>query len=222
MLSIIVPTYLMSEERAAEWAAHRAQIVAVHSIPTEIIVVDNGSTCPPAESTTAWLENKGVAPAWNEGVRQSTGDLLCFMTCTVDVQPGWDARLCAVAESGRYVAMPLTNGEPAYGLGVTGWCWVVRRELFDEVGPFDETFVPVQYEDTDWFHRAIYQHGLELVTVPSARVRREGSRQTWTMDARRQHYIHLANRYRYAWKHGVDPAEAPPFWRPLRQIRPSI
>jgi GT2 family glycosyltransferase len=222
MLSIIVPRYAMSRDLADQWDEHREQIERVKSVDTEIIVVDNGSSVPArVPPTVTWTENKGVAPAWNAGRRRARGDVLAFLTTTTRVLPGWDQRLVDVARSGRYIAMPYTNGEKAYGLGVTGWCWAIRRDLANEIGPFDETFVPVQYEDTDFFHRAVYQHNVELVNVPGAHVERIKGRQTingapW---AAQMNLLHLSNRARYCWKYNLDINDVPPFWKqPLRDV----
>jgi glycosyltransferase involved in cell wall biosynthesis len=223
MLSIIVPRYAMSKQVATLWDVNRAQLEQVASVPYELIVVDNGSKEPAVvHPDVQWTENKGVAPAWNEGRRRAQGDVLVFMTTTVTPQTGWDWRLQTVAQSGRYIAMPYTNGEKPYnGLGITGWCWAIRRDLADEVGPFDETFVPAQFEDTDFYHRAIYDHGVELVNVVGADVFRRASQQSFAGApwAARKNWLHLANRFRYGWKHGVDPNDIPPFWKtPLRDV----
>ena len=222
-LSVIVPTYLMSEAIRNQWHTYRARMEAVATVPTEWLPVDNGSQYPPDHAVTYWPENRGVAPAWNEGVRHATGDLLAFVTCTTQVEPGWDANLCAVAQSGRVIAMPYTNGQKGMeGIGVTGWCWVIRRDLWDEVGPFDETFVPVQYEDTDFFMRA-HNVGIEMVNVPTAQVTRTRRRGTWANGGfdQKAYAIHMANRWRFFWKHGVDVNDIPPFWKtPLRDVTP--
>ena len=224
MLSVIVPTYCMTPETRDLAQDNLARICDVATVEYELVVVDNASTFPPTFVRARFPENYGVAPAWNEGRRWANGDVLAFVTCTTRVEPGWDAKLVAVATSGRYIAMPYTNGEKPYGLGITGWCFVVTRALADEIGPFDETFVPVQYEDTDWFHRAIYQHGVELVNVPGANVTRAAGKQTLATApwGKRQNLIHMANRFRYAWKHDLDPNDVPPFWKTtLRDVVPA-
>ena len=217
-LSVIVPTYAMTPAVHDLWESNRAEMERVATVPTEIIVVDNGSKYFPKKMTTTWRHNRGVAPAWNEGVSNATGTVLAFVTSTTRVMSGWDAKLCAVAQSGRYIAMPLTNGIKNEGIGITGWCWVLTRALWDEIGPFDETFVPVQYEDTDYFHRAINQ-GAELVTVRGANVCRAGRHLSYAGTPVQALRIHMANRWRYAWKHDVDPNDVPPFWKtPLRDV----
>ena len=81
------------------------------------------------------------------------------------------------------------------------------RELYDEIGPFDEWFSPAFCEDTDYWHRA-WKLGVELSPVPAAHVvhaRRTSSHP----EADR---LLQAHRYKYGWKHGVDPDRAPPYY----------
>ena len=76
-------------------------------------------------------------------------------------------------------------------------------------GPFDEWFSPAFCEDTDYWHRA-WQLGIELSPVPAARVvhaRRTTQRRSTTTSMLLQ-----AHRYKYGWKHGVDPLRAPPYY----------
>ncbi len=38
-------------------------------------------------------------------------------------------------------------------------CWVMKREVLDAVGPLDDAFSPVQFEDIDYCYRARYPDG---------------------------------------------------------------
>lgn len=215
MLSVIVPVWNQTDEIAGivENAIKRVWDVAL--LPTEVIVVDNNSAFSRHYQTSAmtrWTTNKGIASAWNEGVRLAHGDVLCFLNSDCFVEPGWDKALYACAIDGSYVAFPWTNGVKNEGVGVAGWCWVVSRKTFDSVGSFDETFVPCYYEDTDWFHRA-QEAGCMLWSVPDAGVLHTRGGSTNAMGEQRRAWLHWSNRFRYAYKHGVDPADSPPFWQ---------
>lgn len=222
MLSVIVPRYANNQRVADETDANlRVLRLPPQREVLEIIVVDNGSSVTaahvPCDVLVAFPTNKGVAPAWNEGRRQAHGDVLCFVTSSTLVNPASLYELASVARRDRVIAMPFdaarrTAGHP----GVTGWCWAITTALFDEIGGLDETFVPAQYEDTDFFHRAI-DLGVELVNVAEASCVHE-SRAHTNNDERFQ-WLHMANRFRYGWKHGVDPRDMPPFWKqPLRVV----
>lgn len=221
-LSVIIPVYNLSEKTRSLSLDAIARVRKHAQMPTEVITIDNGSKFPihVGDAETNWTVNRGIAPAFNEGIRLAKGDFLCFLNSDCMVEPDWDRYLCVAAEAKSAIAMPFTNGEKSDGIGITGWCFVVQREVAAKIGPFDETFVPAQYEDTDWFHRAL-QKGIPLVNVPQANVkhvRKQGGslEAPW---ADRAEWLHMANRYRYAWKHGVDPKNPPPFWtRPLVDI----
>jgi GT2 family glycosyltransferase len=190
---------------------------------TRLTVVDDGSPLTldgsPVFQSIAHTHNRGIAVGWNSGWRANPkSDFYCWINSDCEVTPGWAFPLIAAVEQLHCIAMPYTNGEKSDGIGITGWCFLTSREIAETIGPFDETFVPAQYEDTDWFHRAIYQHRIPLVNVPISNVlhvRQQGG----TKALQRFHYLHMANRFRYAWKHGVDPALSPPFWnQPLPDV----
>ncbi len=93
--------------------------------------------------------------------------------------------------------------------GTAGWCFMLTKELYDEVGVFDEWFNPAFGEDTDYWHRA-WEMGVELSPVPAARVV-HARRTTANMDPRADMLLQ-GHRYKYGWKHGVDPHRAPPYY----------
>jgi GT2 family glycosyltransferase len=82
------------------------------------------------------------------------------------------------------------------------------REVFEEVGPFDERFNPAYVEDTDYWHRA-WELGVELTPVPAARV----THARRTSADKRSDWLLTAHRYMYGWKHGVEPMRAPPYYK---------
>lgn len=224
-LAVIMPRF--SNNEATHELTERC-ISAILRYPdprftTRLTVVDDGSRIPPISRDGVRLiqheGNRGIAVGWNTGWQANRdADFLCWINADCEVTPGWSYPLVVAAEQMGVIAMPLTNGQKPYGNGITGWCFLTTQELAQQIGPFDETFVPAQYEDTDWFHRAIYYHKIPLASVPDSNVIHE-SKKGGTTDISRFQYLHMANRYRYAWKHGVDPNDAPPFWKnPIPEI----
>ena len=191
---------------------------------TTLTVIDDGSligfTLKEGVRILHHGYNRGIAVGWNTGWRANpNADFYCWINADCEVTPGWAFPLVATAEQIGAIAMPYTNGEKSDGLGITGWCFLTSQEIANQIGPFDETFVPARYEDTDWFHRAIYTHRIPLVSVPSSNVihtRMKGG----TKDVRRMDLLHTANRLRYSWKHNLDPNDdIPPFWKkPLPEV----
>ncbi len=218
LLSITIPVWSRTPELAEMARRTIERIWEVARIPTEVVVVDNGSpyTAPrlPAK-VYRYPENKGVATGWNTGVRLSSAPVVVVLNSDCMVEPGWDVALFEAASEGRRVAFPYTDhcdglgySSPDQG-GTAGWCFMFARSLYDEIGVFDEWFNPAFCEDTDYWHRA-WQMGIDLVPVPAARVV-HARRTTASTDARVDMLLQ-GHRYKYGWKHGVDPHRAPPYY----------
>jgi glycosyltransferase involved in cell wall biosynthesis len=218
LLSITLPVWSRTPELAAMVKRTVERIWEVARVPTEVVVVDNGSPYElpqmPAK-VYRYPENKGVATGWNTGVRLSTAPVVVVLNSDCMVQPGWDLALYEAAAAGRRVAFPYTDhcdglgySSPDQG-GTAGWCFMFAKSLYEEVGVFDEWFNPAFCEDTDYWHRA-WQMGIELTPVPAARV--VHARRTTASTDSRVDMLLQGHRYKYGWKHGVDPHRAPPYY----------
>jgi glycosyltransferase involved in cell wall biosynthesis len=216
-LTVVVPVWSLTEDlaRMAERTVRRVREVA--SLPTEIVVVDNGSPHHAeldADRVVHLPANRGVGPAWNLGARVASAPLLCFLNSDCTVEPGWDRALAHAATDGRRIAFPYTDHGDGRGArrpdqaGTAGWCFVLHRDLFDEIGPFDERFAPAYFEDTDYWHRA-WEMGVELSPVPAAVVHHV--RRTTGSVAPGLAEVFVRNRRRYEAKHGLATDAVPPF-----------
>jgi GT2 family glycosyltransferase len=224
-LAVIMPRYAQDEETDT-LTYHCIQAVLDNPDPrfhTTLTVVDDGSQIPmkPIENVRLIEHgiNRGIAVGWNNGWKANPeADFYCWLNADCEVTPGWSFPLVAAAEQLDCIAMPYTNGKKAWSMGFVGWCFLASKSTANRIGYFDETFVPAQYEDTDWFHRAIYEHHVPIVNLPASNVlhdRKHGG----TQFVPRFQWLHLANRYRYAWKHNVDPEHAPPMYKtPLPDV----
>jgi hypothetical protein len=129
------------------------------------------------------------------------------------VEPGWDQALYEAVHDARRIAFPYTDHCDGLGFarpdqaGTAGWCFMLTREMYEEIGPFDEWFSPAFCEDTDYWHRA-WERDVELSPVPAARV--VHARRTSSGD--RADLLLQAHRFKYGWKHNVDPLRAPPYY----------
>ena len=83
---------------------------------------------------------------------------------------------------------------------------LLRRQVFDEVGPFDEQFAPAWFEDVDYCRR-LAQARKEVYVVPSARVRHYGGASRDHMSFARFAEVWYRNMWRYARK-WMRPGEA--------------
>jgi glycosyltransferase involved in cell wall biosynthesis len=216
-LSIVVPVWSRTPELAEMAERTIERIWEIARLETEVIVIDNGS--PVERSLRArvhrFSENRGVATAWNTGIALARAPVIAVLNSDCVVEPGWDEALYEAVTTGRRIAFPYTDhcdGEgfrqPDQG-GTAGWCYMLSRELFDEIGPFDEWFNPAYGEDTDYWHRA-WEAGVELSPVPAARVKH--SRRSSMHEDDRHEVLLLGHRYKYGWKHGVEPLAAPPYY----------
>ena len=77
---------------------------------------------------------------------------------------------------------------------------MVRRDAFDEVGGFDERFVPAWYEDVD-FCRRLIAAGWEIYFDPSVRFEHEGGYSAESLGPRAFAEAYYRNQLRYAEKH---------------------
>jgi glycosyltransferase involved in cell wall biosynthesis len=216
-LTITIPVWSRTPELAAMAQRTIDRIWDVARVPTEIVVIDNGSPheVPLAAKVYRYPENRGVSIGWNTGIRYATAPVLVVLNSDCRVEPGWDEALFTAATDGRRIAFPYTDHCDGLGFtapdqaGTAGWCFMMSRAVHDEIGVFDEWFSPAFGEDTDYWHRA-WELGIELTPVPAARVvharRTTGGKDTASESLLQQH------RYKYAWKHGVDPHRAPPYY----------
>lgn len=217
-LTVTLPVWSRTEELADMAVRTVARLREVARVPTEVLVVDNGS---PHERPFAGAavhrfdQNRGVSVAWNTGIRAARAPVVAVLNSDCLVEPGWDEALLEAVTTGRRIAFPYTDHGDGLGFrqpdqgGTAGWCFMLTLETFREVGPFDERFSPAYGEDTDYWHRA-WELGVGLTPVPAARV--SHARRTTACHDPHVDWLLQAHRFLYGWKHGVDPLRAPPYY----------
>jgi glycosyltransferase involved in cell wall biosynthesis len=224
-LGVTIPVWSRTPDLADMARRTIDRVWEVARVPTEVVVIDNGSPVevPLLARVYRFPENQGVSVGWNAGIRVSSAPVVAVLNSDCRVEPGWDEALLDAANDGRRIAFPYTDHCDGRGFtrpdqgGTAGWCFALTRELYGEIGPFDEWFSPAFGEDTDYWHRA-WELGVELSPVPAARVvhaRRTSSQAGADL-------LLQAHRYKYGWKHGVDPHRAPPYYhRDIVDYRPK-
>jgi GT2 family glycosyltransferase len=173
-VSIIVVTY-----NALEYVKLTLQSIRDKtSDPHEVIVVDNASEQDTREylKSLDWIRlilndtNSLYAAANNQGILASDeqSGYILFLNSDVEVLRGdWLSKMIEVIESKPNVGIvgPQHNFRPTgpvFG-AIDGFCWMIRRELVDEVGLLDAERFPWNGSPNDFAVRAfckgwIYKH----------------------------------------------------------------
>lgn len=132
--------------------------------------------------TIATTERIGVAAGYNLGAKEATGERIVFMRDHVIVTAGWLTGLnaCLDADPNTAIAGPLSTGvsgrqnvlssigpdghavAPAIATNrLLSFLMLVRKDVFEQLGGFDEVFAMESYEDDDLCYRVL-REGYEL------------------------------------------------------------
>lgn len=138
----------------------------------EIIIVDNASPDNTLEKIKDFNvkiikmeSNESLAKAWNAGLAEATGDVLAVLNNDVKLMPDGISRLaqmawevgisgasgCHVNPDSLFFVAHVDDPGSDY---VAGHAMFFRRDVFEEVGGFDEHMKPAYCEDSDWCFRA--------------------------------------------------------------------
>lgn len=144
---------------------------------TEWIIINNGST----DNTSQVLsvrkpdfgenlkiidlpQNIGFGPANNKGFDMATGDIIIFMSNDVQVLGDYITPTFAAIEKNPNVLYGAEIFDHNTGWNtfrqtgpipyVAGWCVACTSDIWAIVGPWDERYVPCDYEDIDLSYAA--------------------------------------------------------------------
>ena len=100
----------------------------------------------------------------------------------------------------RYRYLGQDFGRPCLVEQPAGAFLMIRRDIFDKLGGFDEQFWPVWYEDVDWCRRAA-DAGYRIEFVPDAKARHAGAHSVGKMLPEYQRLFWYGSLLRYTGKY---------------------
>ena len=123
--------------------------------------------------------NQGFIKATNEGIKCSNAPYVCLLNNDTEVTEGWLEEMIKVAEKEKHVGIVNANsntlgcklrpgqslesltgelkahsGEYTTLAWATGFCMLIKREVIDKIGLFDEIYGMGNFEDADFSKRA--------------------------------------------------------------------
>lgn len=124
-------------------------------------------------------QNLGYVKAVNQGIRQSSADFVCLLNNDTIVTDGWLSEMIGIADdnydigiinpSSNTLAQALPKGQTAefYSRSLksfkgkwgelgqcSGFCMLIKREVIEKVGLFDESYDVGYFEEADYCRRA--------------------------------------------------------------------
>ena len=191
-VSIVVPFY-----NRADMLADVITALLQQSHPSEIIVVDDGSTDNTAAVAKSYQvryfyqENRGPAAARNKGFQVSTGRIVAFTDSDCIARPDWIEKLLegftrgdnGVVAGSYSIANPQRllprliheeikgrhAGFKTHIRAFGAYNVAVKRNVFEDVGGFDESYRTASGEDNDLSYR-ILASGNKILFKPDALV----------------------------------------------------
>lgn len=152
------------------------------------------------------VKNYSHANSMNAALKRATGDFICELGNDVFPEDAcWLESLIEVAQQTEaYIVSPLSNADTSGGWEqvrfVPGVCWVFSRECLDNIGFFDERFVPGTWDDNDYCRR-VNDFGGKIIVDRSTNVRHLES---VTINDFNAYRVLTTNRQRYIEKWGDD------------------
>lgn len=128
--------------------------------------------------------NVGVPRSWNMGAEMAQGEYLCFINDDVEIGEGDIEKMADILQQEEVGEVGPNGGlwfrqEPGVRKGLTkieeadeisGWLFMVKRKVFDQVGGFDIAYTPALCEEID-ISFAIRNAGYKCLVVPGLKAK---------------------------------------------------
>jgi len=189
--------------------------IFLHSTREAVVEVANGlkRLRKVAVNVYDYGVNRGVARSWNEGIinaYQNGADYVVIANDDISVPDGDLDALVAGAEAAPAltgIVQPWGYHQRSevfsdMGLGFS----IVTRTAYEVVGMFDENFMPMYYEDNDYYRRCALS-GIGIQVIEGTEIIHKGSESLFTVPGLREQNNRTfeANRRYYIRKWGGEP-----------------
>lgn len=149
-------------------------------------------------------ENKGNAGSWNTCVKLAKNKVVLLSDNDIEAWD-WRENMLETLEVADVVFPRVYNCRIAAfeEKHLAGECFMFKKELFDEIGEFDEGYGSY-FEDTDWFKRAMLANK-KLATAPRTHVihKSQGTfSKIWSQEKMQEMFER--NKKRYEEKFGAE------------------
>lgn len=172
IFSVIMPIYL---RESSHWPTVEKAISSVLNFSRnfEFIIVNDGSPLndysfeTKADVYIRHNKNKGIAPSWNDGMKIAKGEYIAIINDDIEACPDWleGMKMALDKIENSFVAapavehMPRKQGIMEDKIWFPGSCFMLKRKTINEIGYFDEQFVPFNCEDIDYWYRIFLKGG---------------------------------------------------------------
>jgi GT2 family glycosyltransferase len=198
--------------------------------PYRLIIIDNASDKETQEYLNGLnkqgkfpltlirnAQNLGYVKAINQGLRISNAPYVCLLNNDTRVIDGWLVNMVKIAEHSSWVGIvsptsakdsfegPKDSEETYIELAAAdGFCMLIKREVIEKVGLFDEIFGMGMWEEID-YSRRIYQAGYICVRAKNALVYHFGKKSFGLLEKRKKERLYKRNREIFYSRWGRPP-----------------
>jgi GT2 family glycosyltransferase len=162
-VSLIITSYHLDEEMAE--LTRKCIASLKYGRPDEVILVDDASPLQVEfegiDRHVKRLENGGFPKCANTGWKAANGDILILSNNDVEYTPGWLEGILKPLNEGYDISSIRVSDSDGWTVedyieedGTFGSLWAMKREVYEKIGGFDESFDKGTFEDKDFALRA--------------------------------------------------------------------
>jgi len=172
-ISVVMPVWVLDDDLYRLTATSIQSLKLVEDYNAEMIIVDNASPIGGDQlmaQSDIYIRNRvnlGYPKAVNQGIKLSSGELVCVANNDIKVSPNYikvsQEVFTKLPKAGSlhfkmlYYDEPFNLGDSVWDHGKEKWChgsfFVFRRKAYDDIKGIDEGYGLGGYDDYDWQYR---------------------------------------------------------------------